>query len=85
MKKTVIKDTKVYFKGNSQVILEGTVYEADAEIVKQNPKLFIDVEVEKAPEVIKEVQTPKEIKVEVPEVIETEEKPKRGRRKTKED
>jgi len=37
----VLVDTKVYFKGNSQIIPAGTTYPEDALIVKENKELFV--------------------------------------------
>jgi hypothetical protein len=47
----VLVDTKVYFKGNSQVIPAGTTYPEDALIVKENKELFV---FETPAEVVKE-------------------------------
>ena len=37
----VLKNTKVYFNGESQVILAGAVYADDAKIVQANKGLFV--------------------------------------------
>lgn len=64
--KKVLNETKVFWKGNSQVIPAGTTYPDDAEIVLANPTLFVTVEVAKAPKKAAKVELKEELLVEAP-------------------
>jgi len=40
----VISDTKIYYNGSNSLLLEGTMYDDNADIVKAKPELFTKVE-----------------------------------------
>ena len=66
----VLKDTKVYFNGESQVILAGTVYADNAKIVQENKGLFIFEEAKKvAKKAPKKNEAKKELKEELKEEL----------------
>ena len=92
----VLKNTKVYFNGESQVILAGAVYADDAKIVQANKGLFVFEEAKvvakpaakkttKKKEVLKEellVEAPVAVlEVEVKEEKIEEKKPTKSRKK----
>jgi hypothetical protein len=84
MKKTVkvLRDTKVYFKGNSQVIKAGASYPEDAQIVQENKHLFVSEEPKK--EAPKKVQPKKEEpKKEEPKKEEPKKNTKRSKKEDK--